>query len=190
MAEKIPSTFLNMLLVLTSIALLSAFLLGLTYTQTAERIEQVRIENQRRAVAAVVPDFDNNPLSESYTLKEMPEIEFYPATRGGERVGTAVLSYTNEGYSGLITMMVGFLPDGSISGVRVLSHSETPGLGARMTEEDFLDQFQGLDPSDGSVRLDRDGGEIDAITAATITSRASTDAVRRAYEAFQKGAEQ
>ena len=73
--------------------------------------------------------------------------------------------------------MVGVLPDGTIYNTKVLSHSETPGLGAKCTEPAFADQFKGFDPSVKKLSVKKDGGDIDAITAATITSRAYTETV-------------
>ena len=80
-------------------------------------------------------------------------------------------------------MMVGFLADGTIKGTSVLSHSETPGLGANMTGK-FKDQFIDKNPSGFKLIVKKDGGDVDAITAATITSRAFSKAVNKAYQAF------
>jgi electron transport complex protein RnfG len=97
-----------------------------------------------------------------------------------------VQSFTNNGFSGLITLMVGFLPDGTIQGIEVLQHAETPGLGSKMTEEGnvLTVSFEGKNPADLKMSVRKDGGDIDALTASTITSRAYTDAVDRAYRVF------
>ena len=91
---------------------------------------------------------------------------------------------TNEGgFGGKIDMMVGFLADGTIKGTSVLSHAETPGLGANMTGK-FKDQFVDKNPASYKLTVTKDGGDVDAITAATITSRAFSKAVDKAYQAF------
>ena len=83
--------------------------------------------------------------------------------------------------------MVGLNPDGSIYDSSVLDHAETPGLGTKMDLPKFKDQYKGKDPAANNIKVTKDGGEIDAITAATISSRAFTDAIQRAYDAYMKG---
>ena len=102
-------------------------------------------------------------------------------------VGYAVNSYTNNGFSGYISLMAGFKPDGSVIGISVLEHKETPGLGTKMTEPEFKEQFTGKNPGESMLKVKKDGGDIDAITAATISSRAFCDAVQRAYNTLKKG---
>jgi Na+-translocating ferredoxin:NAD+ oxidoreductase subunit G len=112
----------------------------------------------------------------------------YPAKKGDKLVGTAVETFTKKGFSGEIKLMVGFTPEGEIVGIRVLEHKETPGLGDKMEVEksDFHVQFQGKNPADFKLIVKKDGGNVDAITATTISSRAYCDAVQRAYDAFNK----
>ena len=95
----------------------------------------------------------------------------------------AAVKTSEGGFGGKIEMMVGFLADGTIKGTSVLSHSETPGLGANMTGK-FKDQFVDKNPNDFKLIVKKDGGDVDAITAATITSRAFSKAVDKAYQAF------
>jgi len=83
--------------------------------------------------------------------------------------------------------MAGFMPDGTIAGISVLDHKETPGLGTKMTEPGFKGQFTGKNPGEFMLKVKKDGGQVDAITAATISSRAFCDAVQRAYNTLQKG---
>ncbi len=82
--------------------------------------------------------------------------------------------------------MAGFLPDGSIYDISVLEHKETPGLGDKMqaSKSDWAQQFKGKNPANFSLKVKKDGGDVDAITAATISSRAYVDAVQRAYETY------
>lgn len=187
MAKQMPSTLPNMFIVLTLICLVSAAALGFTYAQTIDRIEALAAQRRTEAIRAVLPEFDNNPAEEAYSPEDYPRLTVYPATRDGNRVGSAVRSYSDQGYSGTIWIMVGFDSEGVITGTSVLEHQETPGLGAKMTEEEFRSQFDDFDPSEQELRVAKDGGDVDAITAATITSRAFCDAARRAYQALQEG---
>ena len=189
-SKKLASTLLNMFLVLTVISLLSAAALGFTYTQTKPVLEELQKQKQIEAVSTVISGFDNVPTEEAYSLEDFPGLELYPATNGGVPVGTAVRSFSDEGYGGTVQIMIGFDDDGVIQGTTVLSHTETPGLGAKMTEPAFLDQFVGFDPATESLSVTKDGGDVDAITAATISSRAFCDAARKAYEAAQQGGAQ
>lgn len=176
-----------MFIVLTAICLVSAAALGFTYSQTIDRIEFLKAQERVEAIRQVLPEFDNNPAEEEYTPEAYPRLTMYPATANGSRVGTAVRSYSDQGYSGTIWIMVGFDADGVITGTAVLEHQETPGLGAKMTDEEFQSQFNDFDPSEQQLAVAKDGGDVDAITAATITSRAFCDAVQRAYQALQEG---
>ena len=101
----------------------------------------------------------------------------------GQFQGAAVKT-SEGGFGGKIDMMVGFLADGTIKGTSVLSHAETPGLGANMTGK-FKDQFVDKNPNTYQLIVKKDGGDVDAITAATITSRAFSKAVDKAYKAFE-----
>ncbi|HRC93634.1 MAG TPA: RnfABCDGE type electron transport complex subunit G, partial [Tenuifilaceae bacterium] len=93
------------------------------------------------------------------------------------------------GFGGRIELMVGFLPDGTINKITVISHKETPGLGDKIDpgKSDFSVQFEGKNPETFKVMVKKDGGDVDAITASTISSRAFCDAVNRAYKAFKEG---
>src|SRR5690606_32206308 len=104
---------------------------------------------------------------------------------GGERTGTAVLSYSDLAFGGRMSVMVGFDAEGRISGVQTVGHTETPGLGSKITLPNFTSQFLGQTAEGGRLAVDKDGGEVDAITAATISSRAFVDAVNRAREAVR-----
>jgi len=83
--------------------------------------------------------------------------------------------------------MTGFSPDGKIFNISVLAHKETPGLGTKMSEPAFKNQFNDKNPSEFALKVKKDGGPVDAITAATISSRAFCDAVQRAYNTLEKG---
>lgn len=181
------SSFGNMLIVLTGITVAVGALLGYVYGITKEPIANAKKQKQVEAVKAVAPEFDNSPIDEKYTITVAGmDLTVYPATKGGEKVGAAVESKTKKGFSGEITVMVGFETDGTIRNYRVLSHAETPGLGSKM-EEWFRSEkgnVMGKNPATDDLTVKKDGGSIDAITAATISSRAFLDAIANAYSAY------
>jgi Na+-translocating ferredoxin:NAD+ oxidoreductase subunit G len=111
---------------------------------------------------------------------------FFKGYENDKNIGVAVNTYTTLGYSGLIKMMVGFQADGTINNFEVLEHKETPGLGTKMTEPAFKEVFQGKNPATFTLKVEKDGGDVDAITAATITSRAVCDAIQRAYDTYEE----
>jgi len=178
-----------MTLSLTLIAVVSSALLGFVYEATKEPIALSNLDKKLDAIRQVVPEFTNNPNDEMFLLPtgEGDSLEVFPAKQGDEVIGYAVNTFTNRGFSGNISLMAGFKPDGTIINVMVLEHKETPGLGTKMTEPEFKDQFINKNPADFGLKVKKDGGTVDAITAATISSRAFCDAVQRAYNTLQKG---
>lgn len=186
---KTESTFKNMSLSLSMIALISAACLGFVYELTKKPIELAALNKKLDAIRQVVPEFSNNPDSEMFFLPtgEGDSLEVYPAKKDDVIVGYAVNTYTSNGFSGIISLMAGFKPDGTIIDITVLEQKETPGLGTKMTEPEFKDQFKDKNPAEFELKVEKDGGPVDAITAATISSRAFCDAVQRAYNTLQKG---
>lgn len=188
--KKLPSTFFNMVIVLTVIALISAFALGLTYSGTKDAIAMVEVNRVKKALNEVLPRFDNDPTAEKYTLEDedYAEMELFPAKdKDGKLIGTAVRTYSDNGFTERIWLIVGFTADRKISNISVVKHKETPGLGTKMKEPKFKDQFKGMDPAATKFKVTKDGGEIDAISAATITSRAFCEATEKAYHALKDG---
>ncbi len=189
MAKK-ESTFTNMLLTLFFVTFIAATALGFIYNITKEPIELAKIAKKTAAIEAVVPEFDNVPSEEVITKAvDGDSLYFYPARKNGELVGIAVETFTTQGFGGEINLMVGFLTDGTIQSITVLEHKETPGLGDKMerAKSDWSVQFEGKNPKDFRLIVSKDGGDVDAITASTISSRAFCDAVQRAYSALQEG---
>jgi electron transport complex protein RnfG len=186
---KTESTFKNMVLSLTLISLGASASLGYVYQITKAPIELSILNKKISAIKQVVPEFNNNPDAEMYKLPtgEGDSLEIYPAKKDSIIVGYAVNTNTRKGFSGNINLMAGFKPDGTIINITVLDQKETPGLGTKMTEPLFKDQFTGKNPSQFILKVKKDGGPVDAITAATISSRAFCDAVQRAYNTLQKG---
>ena len=177
-----------MVLVLFLITLFASGAVAVVYRLTEEPIAQAKAAKTSGAIGEVVPQFDNDIASTAKTIEiDGGTAMIYTAEKGGNPVGYAVETFTTNGFSGLITLMVGFLPDGTIQGIQVLSHAETPGLGSKMTEpgNPLTASFEGKSPAALKMNVKKDGGDIDAITASTITSRAYTEAVERAYRVFQ-----
>jgi electron transport complex protein RnfG len=186
MAKK-ESTFGNMFLALFVISLVASTTLGFVYEFTKEPIRMVEINKTNNAISAVVPLFDNQPATEVFMVAgDIDSLRFYPAKKNGILVGTAVETFTKKGFSGLIRLMIGFAPDGTIIDITVLQHQETPGLGDKIDKKksDFGLQFQGKNPGNFKLSVKKDRGDVDAITASTISSRAYCDAVQRAYNAY------
>ncbi len=126
--------------------------------------------------AAIIAEFKNIfPDFEKYKYKE----DYYEIYGAGDITGYAFVAEGN-GYGGAISILVGINKDFIIQKISVLSNTETPGLGSRVAEDFFTDQFKGLTQQD--IRLSKDGGKIDAITGATISSTAVTEAVRQSLE--------
>ncbi len=188
MAKK-ESTFVNMVATLLVVTLVAAGLLGSVYALTKEPIRLAELKKKNEAISVVVPGFDNEPSVEVEKLfVDGDTLYLYTARKGEEVLGTAVETFTNKGFSGEFKLMVGFSPDGAIIDIAVVKHSETPGLGDKMerNKSDFHVQFMGRHPEDFNIAVTKDRGEVDAITASTITSRAYCDAVTRAYGALKQ----
>jgi len=168
-------------LVLGVICLVATLVLAAVHEVTKPKIEeQARIEREA-ALKEVSPGAD------TFKAETADDIEYYEAYKGGELTGYC-LKLMARGYGGYIHMVAGIDKDGVITGVRILEHAETPGLGSKMTEvkpgeEDpwFLRQFVGK--SAASIEVKKN---IDAITGATISSRVVTDAVREGADKLMK----
>lgn len=187
MASKKDSTFINMVVALLIVTLVASATLGFVYEFTKEPIAQAKLNKKLNAIKEVVPEFNNNPNDEMFLLDVEgggEPVEAYPAKKDGELVGVAIKTWTMKGFSGLIRLMVGLKPDGTISNISVLEHKETPGLGTHMSDEWYVKQYRDKNPAEFNIQVKKDGGEIDAITAATISSRAYSDAVMRAFKAY------
>jgi Na+-translocating ferredoxin:NAD+ oxidoreductase subunit G len=185
MAKKIKSTIWTMSISLLVISGVMAAALGYVYSVTKDPIDKAKLKKVNDAIAQVVPAFTNDPSAEKIVI-EKEKLELYPAKNGDSLVGVAVKTYTKKAFSGEFSIMVGFLPDGTIYNTAVLDQKETPGLGAKMTQPEFKDQFKNMNSEKNKITVKQDGGDVDAITASTISSRAYCDAIARAYNEFKK----
>ena len=176
MAAK--STLTNMVLCLTAVCLVCAALLGGVYLLTAAPIEAGAQKALNASISAVLPE--GGELSEALSA-EADGVSFqYYESRKDSLVQAYAVKSTTSGFGGPLTLMVGVLPDGTVYNTSVLSHSETPGLGAKCDQdENFMKQWRGFGP-EKKLAVRKDGGDVDAITASTITSRAYTKAVLQA----------
>ncbi|MCR4849518.1 MAG: RnfABCDGE type electron transport complex subunit G [Bacteroidales bacterium] len=188
MAKKKESTLINMLLALFVITAVSGGVLGLVYSFTKDAIAEVDLKKNQAAIQAVLPlEGEITYKADTLSYTENGVTTTFPCNLAYDAQGNfkgAAIKTSEGGFGGKIEMMVGFLADGTIKGTSVLSHSETPGLGANMTGP-FKDQFVDKNPASFKLTVKKDGGDVDAITAATITSRAFSKAVNKAYNAFE-----
>lgn len=190
---KRESTFKNMALALAVITAVAGAALALVYSVTAEPIKASQIAKINNAIKMVIPEFET--MTDTTIMPETGKdsIRLFSLLKGTENSGYAIQTYTDNGFSGRFTLMVGFSTEGAISNIEVLEHKETPGLGTKMALPAFKDQFKGIRISDlpgEQLKVKKDGGSVDAITAATISSRGFCDAVNRAYSTFKKAKEQ
>ena len=187
MAKK-ESTFLNMFLTLLIVTAISSLAASAVYNLTKGPIAEVQRLKQQRAIEQVMPGFTSYNEFKVKPVTGKDSLIFFNGYKDDEEIGVAVNTYTPLGYSGVIELIVGFKPDGTISNVEVLMQKETPGLGTKMADAKFKDQFIGKDLAkyeNHEIQVKKDGGVIDAITAATISSRAFCDAVNRAYNTLE-----
>jgi len=186
--KKRASTLWNMILGLGLIALIASSLLGVVYSITKEPIELAKAKKLKEAIQLVSPVFDNDPAAEVYkiAIEGNDSLICYPIRSDGKLIATAIKSYTDNGFSGRFYIMVGIDIRGRIIQTSVLEHAETPGLGDKMEKRksDWPDQFMDKDPEQFDIRVTKDGGDIDGITAATISSRAFCEAVDTAWRSY------
>lgn len=191
MAKRL-STLGNMVSTLLIITLIASAALAGVYNLTKEPIAAAAKAKTEKAIRQVIPEFDRLERLSVMPADGPDSLILYKGFKNDDWVGTAVETYSYNGFSGFVGIMVGFLPDGGIHDIAVLNHKETPGLGTKMADPKFKDQFKGLNIgklNGQEVKVKKDQGTIDAITAATISSRAFCDAVQRAYIHTMKGGE-
>jgi len=182
---KPESNLRNMFLALTLIAMLMSGALSFVYLKTKDLIARTDQVKREKAIREAIPPFDSlavikEPVSEGDTLTA--SLGF----AGDTLTGIVVETYTTKGFSGLIKFVVGFTPDGRINNLTGFAHKETPGLGTKMSEPKFRNQFLGKNPETFKLKVKKDGGDVDAISAATITSRAVCDGISKAWVVFGK----
>ena len=174
---------------LTCISLLAALALTGVYALTKGPIELGQKEKKEKALQAVMPDYEGSVRDTLIIDADNVEIPVHLAIgKDGELCGAGIETYTKKAFAGRFDLMVGFDAEGTIVNTEVLKAGETPGLGDKINKDksDFALQFNHQNPADFQLVVKKDGGDVDAITAATISSRAYCDAVQRAYDIFMK----
>ena len=179
------SSLKNMVLVLFTITLLSSAAVGGVYMLTEEPIAQAKVAAVNNALKQVLPEYEAT-TSQDIEVNALP-VKVHTATVADKAVGYAVESNSKNGFGGAVRLMVGFDAEGTILNINVLEQKETPGLGTKMTDEGnaLLASLKGKDAAQVNLTVKKDGGDIDALTAATISSRAYAEAVAIAYEAYK-----
>lgn len=195
MAKK-ESSLMTLMLSLTIITLVAASALAAVYSMTKSPIEQSKLAKKNYAIQLVLPGFDASkgkiePIKFAFE-GEKDSLTVYLAILDNSIYGAAVETFTNKAFSGRFDIMVGFDKEGKVLGSEVLKHNETPGLGDKIdkSKNDFSLQFVGRKLNGTPLTVKKDGGDVDAITAATISSRAFCDAVDRAFSAYSSVKEQ
>lgn len=184
---------------ITIFAVVTAALIAVTQVSTKSRIEHNEREAQAKALYEIVPrDSIDNDLLEDTISVSAPElqgtdkaVDLYRARRNGEVVTVIMPVVAPDGYSGAINMIVGVHRDGTVAGVRVLAHKETPGLGDKvdLKKSEWILGFNGLgldSDNDPVWKVKKDGGRFDQFTGATITPRAVVGATGRALQYFRQ----
>ena len=176
-------------IVLTCISLLAALALTGVYALTKGPIEQGQREKKEKALQSVLPAYEGTVRDTVIVDADNEEIPVHLAIgKNGELCGAGIETYTKKAFAGRFDLMVGFDAEGTIVNTEVIKAGETPGLGDKINKDksEFAMQFNQQNPAEFQLVVKKDGGDVDAITAATISSRAYCDAVQRAYDIFMK----
>ena len=186
-------------LILTAFALVTAGILAVTYQATAERIAEEERKAAQAALLEIVPAtrHDNDMLSQTFSIPQnlLTELglknnaNIHLAYNNGEPVAAIVPALAPDGYSGDIKLIIGINADGSLAGVRVLTHKETPGLGDKidLRKSDWILGFNGKSLTNPNIEqwaVKKDGGHFDQFTGATITPRAVVQRVKQTLQFY------
>lgn len=182
--------FLRLAGILTLVSIISAWALSSTYNITKPIIDLKRYQKKMEALAVVLPPFDNQPDKEivKLTTEKGEVIEFYVGRKNGQPTGIA-FKKNAVGYGGNIGLMIGVTPQGKIYGIQIMEQNETPGLGAKISQANFLQQFINKDLTSSRWEVKKMGGDFDQVTAATISSRAITKGLKEGLNFFQSNKE-
>jgi electron transport complex protein RnfG len=182
----------RLVVVLTLVAGVAGLALALVESVTRAPIAEQRRLQMVRALQAVLPPGENAPDQDTVRLvaghsKKGQALErtFYRSRLQGELTGIAFAVTAPDGYSGNIDIMVGVDPQGTVTGVAILRHAETPGLGDKIAFPAYTDSFRGQRLDGADWRVKKDGGDFDQLTGATISPRAVVGAIRGGLEFFR-----
>jgi len=176
---------LRLILTLSIICLISGALLAKVDTLTKMPIEKANRAKKLDAIKNVLPTCDNQPDQNSCVVEHAgAEWIFYVARNGSDYAGAAVETSSSAGYGGDISLMLGINAEDKTEAIAILSQKETPGLGANIETDKFQSNFKQKELKTTNWTVKKDGGDIDQITAATISSRAVSGAVKEAIAAY------
>ena len=181
--KKLPSTLPNMLCVLTLISVIAAGALAYVNKITAGPIE----ENKARTLAEGINSVLGVSDAKVQETSAVEDANGNPVIIYSTDQGVAVQAIDPNGFGGTLKVLVGFADEGTIKGYTVLEHAETPGLGAKAGfwfQKGEKGDIIGKNPGQKELTVSKDGGDVDAITASTITSRAFLRAVNVAFHAY------
>jgi len=184
---------IRLAVVLTLIAASAGLILASVEKMTREPIAEQRRLETLRALQSVLPALDNEPDRDTVVLvtgkdrkgRDMQRT-FFRGRSNNALTGVAFKVVSPDGYSGNIAIMVGIVPDGTVEGIEILSHAETPGLGNKIEESWFKEMFHGKSLANADWRVKKDGGEFDQITGATISPRAVVGAINRGLQFYKE----
>lgn len=190
-------------LILAGFAIGATSLVALTQSGTKQKIADNEKQTLLRAINAVVPAnrYDNDVLNDTLVLPATEALHttedtiIYRARNQQQPAAVVLTAIAPNGYSGKIKLLIGIFADGSVSGVRVISHKETPGLGDKIDEKkaNWIFKFNNRslkNPAENRWSVKKDGGEFDQFTGATITPRAVVSAIKNALLYFEKNRDQ
>ena len=198
MLPEISRSMLKNSLVLGLFAAVTVAVVAITQQSTESRILQAKRAAQIRALGEILPaqSYDNALLDNVITLNEpllghRTETPAYLATRAGQPAAVILQANAPDGYSGTISLLIGIMADGTLSGVRVIHHKETPGLGDRieLAKSPWIKSFDGKslrNPAERGWAVKKDQGDFDQFAGATITPRAVVSAVHKALQYFDQ----
>ncbi|MDD5084926.1 MAG: RnfABCDGE type electron transport complex subunit G [Candidatus Omnitrophica bacterium] len=180
-SDRANST-LRLVLALGLSSIIASAALAFVYQGTREQIIRQEREVRLTAIREVLPPFDNDPIQDAKEIRAGgASYTYYLGKEKGDIIGVA-FSGGEMGYGGMLDVMIGVNPDGIVTGTVVLKHAETPGLGTKAFAQSFKNQYKGKNWE--QVALTKDGGSIQAITGATITSRTFTKAIQDSVKRF------
>lgn len=171
-----------MVVMLSVISVVSAFILAAVYDITKDRIAEEQRKEFLQGLLTVLPEFDNEPDREAF---EFEGNLIYPAKKDGKVLAYALKASSNKGYSGEISILIGIDNDGKVVGIEILKHAETPGLGNKIEFPEFRNSFKGLSKND-NIAVKKDGGDIEQFSGATISPRAVCEAVKQGLSLLDK----
>lgn len=197
--DKVKTQILRVGLMLAVFAIVATSLVSLTEANTRDKI----LENERQTLLAAInalvssDEYNNDILTDTFLIPRVRLLgtkdftKVYRARKDDTPVAAVFTSIAPNGYNGKIKLLVGVYYDGTLAGVRVIKHTETPGLGDKIDvkKADWILKFKGLsltNPAESRWKVKKDGGDFDQFTGATITPRAVVTAVKKALQYFDK----